>query len=210
MAVNRLLIAIASAALMSFSGAALSKDTSEELPADALYRYTNSDGRMVIRSTLPREAIYTGYEIVDSQGRVLKTVEKALPEEERIKLREKHRALERDRDLVKLYPTPKDAERARDRQISAIQLKITYAQNNISQLNNKLNDEVSSAANYEKAGNDIPENTKKSIDSISRQIRDEEAKIANFETDIGKISREFEGIINRIQEINAEKRSAAK
>jgi len=203
---HRLLVALM-ACLVALAQPAVAdkkKPLEEFIPPGAMYRYTTPEGRLVIRSTLPKEAIYIGYDIVDANGQLLKTVEKALPEEERLKLREKQRAVERDQNLVKLYPTPDDAARARDRQISAINLKITYAQNSISQLNTKLNDEVSSAANYEKAGNEIPENTRKSIDLISRQIRDEEAKIGKYETDIAKITREFEGIINRLEELTAD------
>ena len=202
---HRLLVALI-ACLPALAQPALAdsrKPVEEIIPPGAMYRYYNEHGRLVIRSTLPKEAIYIGYDIVDASGQLIKHVEKAMPEEERLKQLEKLRAAERDQNLTKLYPTPDDAARARDRQISAIQLKITYAQNSISQLNTKLNDEVSSAANYEKAGNEIPENTRKSIDLLSRQIRDEEAKIAKYEGDIAKTSQEFDDIIKRLEELTS-------
>ena len=174
-------------------------EKSKEIPKNALYRYTNSEGRLVISNTLPREAIYIGYEIVTPDGRVVKTVGKALPEEERIRLRDELRETERDKALLKLYPTPEDAERASKRQIAAIQLKITYAQNNIASLNSKLSEEVSDAAKYEKKGLPVPENTQKSIDQLSGQIHDEETMIEKYKQDIGAIAEEYDDIVKRLK-----------
>ena len=181
-----------------------SKGGAEELPPGAMYRYVNENNRVVLTSTLPREAIYLGYEIIDPQGRVLSVVEKALPEEERRKQQEELSQRQRDDEIRKLYPTASDAERALERKIAAIRLNIDYAQNTMSQLNSKLAAEVSAAAQHEKAGRPIPENMQATIDQFTRQIREQNAQIEQFEADIEEAKEQFAPIINRLKKLGYE------
>lgn len=176
----------------------------EELPPGAMYRYVNENNRVVLTSTLPREAIYLGYEIIDGQGRVLSVVEKALPEEERRKQQEELSQRQRDDEIRKLYPTASDAERALERKIEAIRLNIDYAQNTMAQLNSKLAAEVSAAASHEKAGRPIPENMQATIDQFTRQIREQNAQIAQFEADIEEAKEQFDPIIKRLKKLGYE------
>lgn len=176
----------------------------EELPPGAMYRYINENNRMVLTSTLPREAIYLGYEIIDAQGRVLSVVEKALPEEERRRQQEEVSQRQRDDEIRKLYPTAGDAERALERKIASIRLNIDYAQNTMAQLNNKLAAEVSAAAQHEKAGRPIPENMQATIDQFTRQIREQNAQIEQFEADIEAAKEQFDPIIKRLRALGYE------
>lgn len=190
-------------ALPVLSSAAPAEDKGEALPPGALYRYHTEKGRLVITSVLPQEAIYLGYEIIDPSGRVLREVEKALPEEERRQRREELLARSRDAQLLKLYSTPDDAMRARDRQISAIRLNIDYATNTINQLSDKLSREVSAAATVERQGRPIPENMQATIDQYTRQIKEQEEQVRQYEADIRKLDAEFEPIISRLRQIKA-------
>lgn len=174
------------------------------LPEGAMYRYTDEENRLVITHTLPQEAIYLGYEIIDAQGRVLDRVAKALPEEERLRQREELSQRRRDEDLRKLYPTAGDAERARDRKVGAIKLNIDYAQNTIGQLNTKLAAEVSAAAKLEKAGREIPKNMQATIDQFNRQIREQNVVVDQLNKDIEAVNQEFDGIIKRLRQLGYE------
>lgn len=202
---RRLIFLVLAAGLCSPAMAApKSAAGAEELPPGAMYRYVNENNRVVLTSTLPREAIYLGYEIIDAQGRVLSVVEKALPEEERRAQQSAQSQRHRDQEMRKLYPTASDAERALERKIAAIRLNIDYAQNTMAQLNNKLAAEVSAAAQHEKAGRPIPENMQATIDQFTRQIREQNAQISQFETDIEAARKEFEPIISRLKELGHE------
>lgn len=179
------------------------------LPPGAMYRYTNDSGRLVMTSTLPKEAIYLGYEIIDSNGRLLEKHEKALPEAEREAANERRRQLEKDQNLTKLYPTPEDALRARDRKIDAIKLKISYAKNNIAQLNQRMNDEVSAAAQFEKVGQAVPETNQAAIAQLARQTKEQERQIQAFEDDIETLTTQFAPIIQRLNELGKRQPSTA-
>lgn len=175
----------------------------QELPPGALYRYRAPSGNLVITNTLPTEAIYTGYEVVDANGRVISTVEPALPEEERQKRRqellEEQERKRLDEEIRRLYATPDDAVRARDRQITTLNLSIEYARNTLNQLEDKLNSALEQAASYEQQGKEVPPAVSGQIDSYTRQIQDQEREISGYQRDINEIKREFAPIIDRLE-----------
>jgi hypothetical protein len=171
------------------------------LPNGALYRFRDSNGRLVLNSVLPEEAIEVGYEIIDDRGRVLRVVEPALPEAQRKLIQEQRRLHQNDVQLKRLYPTPEDAERARDRQMASLRLGIDYARGIIVQLDIKLADEVAKAAAAERAGKPVPEVVQGNIELYTRQIRDQEEKIEGLERDIELVGEEFSPIIKRLHEI---------
>lgn len=190
--------------------AASAKTDPEALPPGALYRFRNASGSLMISSVLPEQAIYTGYEIIDNRGRVLRVVEPAMPEEERRKLQEEMRLRQQDNQLKRLYPTPEDAERARDRQIASLRLGIDYARGIISQLDSKLAAEVASAADAERAGKPVPEAVQANIELYTRQIREQEDKIVDIEKDIGVVTEDFAPIIRRLREIEREQQAQSR
>ena len=169
----------------------------------AMYRYRAPSGNLVISNTLPNEAIYTGYEVVDGNGRIIQTVEPALPEEQR-KERQKELLEEQERkrldaEIRRLYATPNDAVRARDRQITTLNLSIEYARGTLNQLEEKLNAALEQAASYEQQGKEVPPAVRGQIDSYSRQIQEQEREIAGYQADIHEIKREFAPIIERLE-----------
>jgi len=173
----------------------------DTLPSGALYRYRKEDGSLVISGVLEEQAVQSGYEVIDSRGRVLRTVGAAIPEHERRRMQQEMRVRQQDNQLRRLYPTPGDAERARDRQIASMRLNIDYARNIIIQLDGKLSAEVTKAAEAERAGRPIPEVVQADIDLYTRQIREQEEKIESIHRDIADVGAEFEPIITRLREI---------
>jgi PAS domain-containing protein len=171
------------------------------VPPGALYRHRNAQGSLVINSVLEPEAIDAGYEIIDSRGRVLRTVEPAIPEAERRKMQEEMRLRQADAQLRRLYPSPHDAVRARDRQMAAMRLAIDYARSTIAQLDGRMAAEVAAAAEAERAGRPVPDAVQQRIDLYSRQIREQEEKILKAEQDIIAVEAEFAPIIQRLEEM---------
>lgn len=185
----------------------------ESLPPGAVYRYYSESGRLIMTNVLPREAIYLGYEVIDSKGRVLKTIEKAIPEEQRLAQQEELKA-QRDRErkeaeLRKLYASPDDAIRARDRQIDTLNLSITYARNTISQLEEKLNGALEQAASFEKQGKPVPEATQATIENYTRQIQDEESGVVNLQKDILSVQQQFAPIIQQLEDMQARAKASS-
>ncbi len=178
------------------------------LPPGGVYRYKNSEGRTVMVSILPQEALFAGYEVLDNNGRLVQVVDPAPTKEDFERLNAEHEAKtaarlakQQDKELLRLYAAPEDAERARDRQIDALRLNIDFARGNISQLQNQLDQEVAVAAGHEKTGHQIPTGVEEAINRYSRQIEDLEQEIEQYREDIKQIEEEFTPIIERLHKI---------
>jgi hypothetical protein len=175
----------------------------DSLPAGALYRFRSADGNLMISSVLPEQAIQSGYEVIDNRGRVLRVVEAALPEAERRQMQQEMRIRQQDAQLRRLYPTPRDAERAQERQTSSLRLGIDYARGIIGQLDSKLAEEVAKAAAAERTGKPVPPAVQDNIDLYTRQIREQEEKIVDLEQDIIAVGEDFAPIISRLRAIES-------
>ncbi len=198
-----LVLALAvSAPLWARSG----KLASEVMPQGAYFRHVTPDGVVHLNRTLRTEAIENGYQLLDSHGRVLEEVEGVeLNDEEARKMRlEQARQAREDKELLRLYAGPDDAVRARDRKIDALELSISYEENNLAQLQMKLDDEIAVAARSERAGKKVPKGVKESIDRLKRQIASSEEKLAEFDREIDEAGEEFAPIIKRLKEIESE------
>lgn len=183
--------------------------------ADArMYRYKDDSGQMVISNTVPQEAADRGYEILNSQGRVVDRVAPA-PTEEELRQREeqKRQAKEaeeqrkRDRALLRRYSHPDDAVRALHRKISELEGLNQLKRGNISVIESQLDSEQSRAANMERSGKRIPETTLQKIDRLEHQIRDIEAEIASQEEEIGQLRESYLEDIRRLEVITEEERT---
>ena len=180
----------------------------QELPDGAVFRYQDSDGNTRMGSTLPRDAVPRGYEVVGRDGRVLETVDPEPTGEEReaaLRAREQERAQEqqreRDRELRSMYGDAENARRVRDRRIEAIQVNIDYARNSIQQAERQLEGEIASAAELERAGREVPDGVEEAIDHYNRQIDSLEEDIEEYEADIEGIRQQFEPVIRRLREL---------
>ncbi|WP_194864406.1 hypothetical protein [Alloalcanivorax profundimaris] len=176
---------------------------------EVMYRYTTPDGNLALSATLTQQAIHSGYQVLDHKGQVLKEVAPAPPEAQarlRREMEAKRRAEQqaaRDEELKRLYAGPEDAERARERQVDALELKIGYARNTLGQLEDKRDAEVSDAARAERAGRAVPEGTREAIRRYNRRMEDTRAEIEAYQRDIEAVRKQYEPIIERLRQLEA-------
>lgn len=174
---------------------------------EVMYRYTTPDGNLALSATLTQQAIHSGYQVLDHKGQVLKEVAPAPPEAQarlRREMEAKRRAEQqaaRDEELKRLYAGPEDAERARERQVDALELKIGYARNTLGQLEDKRDAEVSDAARAERAGRAVPEGTREAIRRYNRRMEDTRAEIEAYQRDIEAVRKQYEPIIERLRQL---------
>lgn len=181
--------------------------TQKESPGDVMYRYHKPDGSLAVSATLNQQAIHAGYQVLDLNGRVLRR-EPAAPPEEQARRREameaRRQALqqaEQDKQLQRLYAGPEDAVRARERQIDALELRISYATNTLAQLEEKRDEEVSLAARAERAGRPVPEGTRQAIEDFQRRMDQVREEIAGYEKDKQAVREQYAPIIERLEEL---------
>ncbi len=186
---------------------ALAASKQNESVGDVMYRYTKPDGTLAVSATLSQEAIHAGYQVLDLNGRVLRREPPAPPEEqarrrEAMEARQRaQRQAERDEELERLYAGPEDAVRARERQIEALELRISYATNTLAQLEEKRDEEVSLAARAERAGRPVPEGTRQAIDEYQRRMAHVRQEIAGYEKDKQAVREQYAPIIERLEEL---------
>ena len=178
-----------------------------EPAGEVMYRYTKPDGTLAVSATLNEQAIHAGYQVLDHNGRVLRREPPAPPEEQARRRQamaaeqQAQRQAERDKELERLYAGPEDAVRARERQIEALELRISYATNTLAQLEEKRDQEVSLAARAERAGRPVPEGTRQAIDEYQRRMAHVRQDIAGYEKDKRAVREQYAPIIERLEEL---------
>lgn len=178
-----------------------------EPAGEVMYRYTKPDGTLAVSATLNEQAIHAGYQVLDHNGRVLRREPPAPPEEQARRRQamaaeqQAQRQAERDMELERLYAGPEDAVRARERQIEALELRISYATNTLAQLEEKRDQEVSLAARAERAGRPVPEGTRQAIEEYQRRMAHVRQEIAGYEKDKQAVREQYAPIIERLEEL---------
>ena len=200
-------LVLASLGLWPVSAMAAPAKGADQGAGTVMYRHTTPDGNIAISATLSQQAIFAGYQVLDHNGRVLKEVAPAPPEEQARRRQElaarqqAARQAEQDESLRRLYAGPEDAERARERQVDALELKIGYARNTLVQLENKRDEEISNAARAERAGREVPDGTREAIDRYRRQMAETRREITAYQADIEAVRTQYEPIIERLRQL---------
>lgn len=188
----------------------------QQVLAVNFYRYENEEGRKVMTQTLPPEVVSRGYEVLNDRGTVIKVVPRAMTKEELAVQAEVDRQkrmdaeqLERDKQLLSIFSSPKDAERARDRKLEALDVYIKVTRGNISKLQSEYNTAQAQAAARERSGEQVPDYLVSKMDSFSRQIRRAEESIEEKEQEKVSIRDEYQQDIDRLKYL-MDKRQVAK
>jgi len=174
----------------------------------ALYRYRNADGVLVMERSIPPEYTTKGYEVLNAFGQVIQTVAPVtlLTEEERKARAEVEATSSRkDSELRKLYSSPQDAERLRDRQLEALGLKVEHARGQLSQTSAKRKTAVEEAARMERAGNKVPPAKRETIERLTLQVNAQEQEIRGLQQEQVRVREQFDPIIARLRVIYPDK-----
>lgn len=180
----------------------------DAVAATRMYRYENAQGVKVIDYQVPPEYVGKGYEVLNSQGRVIEVVPRALTQAElaakskqdQQKL-DKVRQAEEDKKLLTIFSSPADAERARDRKLEAIDAYINITKGNILKLKNDFTYTQSQAAERERAGQTVPDFQLEKIESLQRQMDQAEESIQEKEKEKIVIRAEYAKHIDRLREL---------
>ncbi|MRX27620.1 hypothetical protein [Kangiella sp. HZ709] len=188
---------------------------SSSLSAKNYYRYTDADGKLVVKDYLPTEAVKVGYDIITETGRLVEKVPAALTREQRIaesirqeqlKLQADKRRKERQKDtlLLRQYSTVDDIERTKKSQTSTLNINLRIIANHTNSLKRKLQEQEKRAADYERQGKAVPEMTLHEIAAIKTQISANNDSVERYESQIANIDQQFQKDRIRFQELKAE------
>lgn len=142
--------------------------------AAEMYRYTNAQGITVIdRQGVPSEFIAKGYEVLNEQGRVVRVVPPAPTAEEMQKILADRERAKSDAQLLRLYSSLEDVDRAQARKLAELDGLIGVAKGNLQSVRQQQANLQKQAADQERAGREVP---KLLLDQITSQ-RDEQVRI---------------------------------
>lgn len=138
--------------------------------AAELYRYTDERGVMVLdRQGVPPQHIGRGYEVLNEQGRVVRVVPPAPSADEMRRLQQEKARAAADVQLLRLYASTEDVERARKRKLAELDSVIGITQGNLQSLRTQQTSLRAQAAQHERAGRGVPDNLLTQIANIDKE-----------------------------------------
>ncbi len=190
------------------AGFALAIGAGSLYASEYLYRYVNDAGVTVINYSIPPEYVHKGYEILNRDGSVHKTVPRALTEEElanqsgsayqaKVAAEEAERLRKWDESLMLRYSSIEDIEAARDRAISELRIRISILRSNVRSLGIQVESNQKRAADLERRGQEIPMDLVSAIDGLRSEIAETERTIVEREKEIQVVEEGYERDIER-------------
>ena len=151
-----------------------------------IYRYLNDKNLQVLdRQGVPTQFIDKGYEVLNDQGRVIKVIPPAPSAEERKRLADEKARASSDAQLMRLYSTEEDIDRALNRKLAEIDGLIAIASGNKQSLRNQQATLQRQAAELERSGSTVPETLIVKIDNLKLEQAQLDKDIARYEA-VGK------------------------
>ena len=185
------------------------------LPESAQARmkcWTNNEGVRECGDKVPPEYAQKGHQELGKGGIVREEKERAktpeeLAEEKRLakleeeKLKQEEAQKNQDRILMETFSSVGDIERARDERVTALEatIKLTQARNEKIQLD--LDKRIKTAADQERAGKAPSEALLKDIDSLKRQIKNNDSFIEEKRAEQEEIKKSHAVDIARYKEL---------
>jgi len=181
--------------VMGFALLALGACGSSLAQAD-LYRYIDDKGVTVLDSRVPPQFISRGYEVLDSQGRVKLVVSVAPTPAEREAKRAALAAQKEqdvaDSNLLRLYSSEADLERAQNRQLQQIDNQITASKASIDDLQLEREELQSRAAQAERAGREVDPDLLAELSAVDAETARLQRLISHKRQEIVENNAEFD------------------
>lgn len=188
--------------MFSFSGASQA--------AGQLYRYLNDKGIQVIDDDIPPEFIRRGYDVINSDGSLVRRVPRQLSEEElrlrntdesrsRLKEEEEQRLRAWDESLMLRYSDLSDIEAALKRAMRDLQIRISILKSNLITTKSQIEREQAKAADIERRGSTAPEGLTKNIEILRLEIEDTEQSISMRKEEIDAVKASYQRDMDRFE-----------
>jgi len=153
------------------------------------YKWKDEKGALHFSDTLTQEATKFGYDVVNTQGMVVKHVDraktpgelKAAKEEAQQKAKAKREAEEQakaDRQLLAAYPTEKMFNDMQKAYLSRLEQVIQSEESTLSAQEKSLTEQLSRAAELERDGKPIPVKVTEQINTLRADIAKQKSLIA--------------------------------
>jgi len=183
------------------------------IPAQARIKcWENSDGVRECGEKVPPEYAQKSHKEISNQGITLDESERAKTEEERLE-QERLAAIEKEKEAIKAhavaqdkilldtYSNTDDIQMTSDGKISALESTIKLANKRNEKIQSDLDKLTATAAAEELAGKQPSEDLLKDIESLNRQIKNNDKYIADKRMEQEEIKKEYAGKIERFLQL---------
>lgn len=170
------------------------------------FRYKTPAGAMVIDSHLPPEFVKYGYEVINANGDVLRTV---APQATKEQIAAKQKALseqqlkaeqrKKDEMLMRRYSSVADIEASQNRVVDEINVRLSILRGNLRSLKGQIERQQEVAANSERAGREVPQALLDNIVTMEIEVDDTRKKIRARKNEITAVKRNYAADIERFE-----------
>jgi hypothetical protein len=177
----------------------------DDSPGIMFYRYIDSRGVTVMDRQVPAEYSGKGYEVLNQRGRVIQVVPPAPTADE---MREAQAAAQAakvqadaDAQLLHLYSSVADVDRARTRKLAELDTLISVAQGNIQNLATQQGVLQGQAADQERAGRPVPQSLIDQMSDVRDQQQNLKGDILRYQTTRKQADADFAQDRARLQQL---------
>lgn len=170
------------------------------------FRYKTTSGATVIDSRLPPEFVKYGYEVINANGDVLRTIPPQATAEQIAAKREaltkqqlKAQQRKKDEMLMRRYSSVADIEASQNRVIDEINVRLSILRGNLRGLKRQIERQQEVAANSERAGREVPQALLDNIDTMEVEVDDTRKKIVARKKEITAVKRNYAADIERFE-----------
>lgn len=178
--------------------------------ADALYRYRNAEGVVVMGFQVPNESIPGGYEVLNEKGMVVKVIPRQLTEEEREQqdaqerlLREAKAEEERlrkwDESLMLRYSTVADIEDRKRRAMGELEIRLAILKNNRRGYKQQIENYQRELADTERSGAAVDVERLREIENLQEEIENIDRDIVVRQEEVAELSAAYQADIERFE-----------
>lgn len=173
------------------------------------YRYVNDQGVVVLDQSIPSQYIDRGYTVLGADGRVVRVVPSVVERkklEAQAKVAEAERKVQEDRaqtdqELMRMYSSIDDIERARDRKLDSIRTAIAITQGNLRRLVAQKKNIEDQGALLERAGRPVPPESVRNLKIVTGQIHDRQVEISLRKAEFDRVRAAFDLNTHRLREL---------
>ncbi|MEP6939385.1 MAG: DUF4124 domain-containing protein [Rudaea sp.] len=178
------------------------------------YKWRDAQGSVHFADTLPPEALQVGYDVVNTQGDVVRHVDRPrTPEERRAEAlasaqqsAAKKRATDAtaaDHQLLATYPDESDLARVHKDRMVAIDQTLSNINVSLADQEKGLSDQLAHAATFERDGKPVPATVRAQIETLRKTIAEQHIFISRREEERAELIRRSDAELAHYRELHA-------
>ncbi len=170
------------------------------------YRYKDAEGRTVLDTKIPGQYVNSGYDVLDSSGRLVETVP-PVEEEKSLEAVQANQIADRalsDQVLLSSYSRVEEIEAHRQRKVDAMEREISIIETDQRVVQIEIDKALQEKADFEEGNRDVPEEVLGLIDELRLTMAQLEEQLERRRAEIIEVENEFTGKADRFRQLKAE------